>query len=71
MKETLCEAENHTNRFNIEAFPAHSLPSFLVSVVVAPVTAFQVLQVSQCILKKDTFYQISDFFFFLRLYSDH
>lgn len=33
MKETLCEAENHTNKFNGEAFPAHSL-SFLLSMVV-------------------------------------
>lgn len=24
MKETLYKAENHTNRFNVEAFPAHS-----------------------------------------------
>lgn len=31
MKETLCEAENRTNRFNVEAFPAHSLEFSCIS----------------------------------------
>lgn len=33
MEETLCVAENQTNRFNVEAFPPDCLPRFLVSVV--------------------------------------
>lgn len=63
MKETLCEAENRTNRFNVEAFPAHSLLSFLVSTVVVLMTAFQVLQPSQYISNKKIVYQPSNYFF--------
>lgn len=64
------EAENHVNRFNVEAFPAHSLPSFLVSVVVVLVTTLQVLQSFECILDKKLFtnFLVS---ILIRPYSDH
>lgn len=63
MKERLYKAENHTNRFNVEAFPAHSLQSFRVLAVVVLAKLGKQSQPSQYILNKKKFTNFSDYFF--------
>lgn len=64
MEETSRVAENHRNRFNVEGFPPHCLPRFIISVVATLATFSIYFEQKHCL----TIFWI---FFLFRPYTDH